>query len=161
MTTFRWFAVSGVLVWLDQTTKWLAEFFLELYQPMPVWSFFNLTLMYNQGAAFSLLADAGGWQRWFFMALSLGVSVILSLRLWRLPPQSPLEAAGFSFVIAGAVGNLIDRALFGHVIDFIQIYYRHWYWPAFNVADSAITLGVGLLLLDAVRQTSDQAPGSR
>ncbi|MEI6412644.1 MAG: signal peptidase II [Pseudomonadota bacterium] len=155
ITTFRWFAISAVLIWLDQTTKWLAEFFLEPYQPLPVWPSFNLTLMYNQGAAFSFLADAGGWQRWFFMALSLGVSGTLTLWLWRLPPRHPVEATGLSFVIAGAVGNLIDRALFGHVIDFIQIYYQHWYFPAFNVADSAITLGVGLLLLDAVRRTPE------
>jgi signal peptidase II len=146
----KWLWLSGLLIGLDQFSKWLAEQTLVLYQPLPVLPSFNLTLMYNRGAAFSFLAQAGGWQRWFFLVLSLAVSVLLVIWLSRLKAGQTKLAAALAMVLGGAVGNLIDRVWHGHVIDFIQVYYDRWYWPAFNVADSAITVGAVLLVLDSL-----------
>ncbi|MDG4604451.1 MAG: signal peptidase II, partial [Candidatus Contendobacter sp.] len=112
---------------------------------------FNLLLTYNTGAAFSFLADAGGWQRWFFLGLGLMVSIGLLIWLGRLKPAEKRLAAALALILGGAVGNLIDRIWLGQVIDFIQLYYDRWYWPAFNIADSAITLGAVLLVLDSWR----------
>ncbi len=110
----------------------------------------RLTLVFNEGAAFSFLADAGGWQRWFFAGLAVVVSIALLLWLKRLEAQERLTGVALSLVAGGAVGNLIDRIAYGHVVDFVDVYWRTWHWPAFNVADSAITVGVILLLLDAL-----------
>lgn len=150
MPMLKWLWLSGLLIGLDQFSKWLAEQTLVLYQPLPVLPSFNLTLMYNRGAAFSFLAQAGGWQRWFFLVLSLAVSVLLVIWLSRLKAGQTKLAAALAMVLGGAVGNLIDRVWHGHVIDFIQVYYDRWYWPAFNVADSAITVGAVLLVLDSL-----------
>ncbi|MEE4377564.1 MAG: signal peptidase II [Candidatus Competibacteraceae bacterium] len=141
-------ALSAVVVTLDQITKWLAEQTLTFHQPLPVLPSFNLTLMYNRGAAFSFLASAGGWQRWFFVVLSAVVSVVLMIWISRLKVGQGRLAVALALVLGGALGNLIDRLLYGHVIDFIQVYYDRWYWPAFNVADSAITIGAFLLIID-------------
>jgi signal peptidase II len=146
----KWLWLSGVIVVLDQISKWLAESNLTAYHPVPVVPSFNLTLMYNTGAAFSFLADSGGWQRWFFMSLSLAISITLTVWLYRLRPGQGLLAAALALIIGGAVGNLIDRTLHGHVIDFIQVFYDRFYWPAFNVADSAITIGAALLIIDSL-----------
>ena len=151
----HWLWLSGLVIALDQLSKWLAESLLALHQPVPVLPSFNLTLMYNTGAAFSLLADAGGWQRWFFLLLSLAVSVVLFIWIGRLKPGEKRLAAALSLILGGALGNFIDRALHGHVIDFIQVYYDHWYWPAFNIADSAITIGAILLIIDSLLGTRD------
>ena len=142
--------LSGLVIGLDQLSKWLAASLLEPYQPVPVLPFFNLTLMYNTGAAFSFLADAGGWQRWFFLLLAFVISIALVIWISRLKRSELWLAIALSLILCGAVGNLIDRVLHGHVIDFIQMYYERWYWPAFNVADSAITVGAVLLVLDNV-----------
>ena len=109
--------------------------------------FFNLTLMYNPGAAFSFLSDAGGWQRWFFSALAVLVSAFILAWLWRAQHQGRMLPASLVLILSGAVGNLIDRLAHGHVIDFIQLYAGRFYWPAFNVADSAITCGAVLLVI--------------
>jgi signal peptidase II len=114
---------------------------------MPLVPTLNLTLMYNEGAAFSFLANAGGWQRWLFAAFALGMTAVLVIWLLRLKSDERILAAGLSLVAGGAVGNLIDRVLTGRVVDFIDFYVGNWHWPAFNVADSAITIGVALLLL--------------
>lgn len=151
-----WLWLAAVVIALDQITKYWAQTLLALHQPEAVMPFLNMTLMYNPGAAFSFLADAGGWQRWFFIALAVLVSLVLFFWMARLKSGERWTAIGLSLVLGGALGNVVDRILHGHVIDFIDVYYRQWHWPAFNVADSAITAGVVLLLLDSFRQ---RAPG--
>ncbi len=146
----RWLWLSLVVLTLDQVTKMAADQYLRYHEPVPVFPGFNLTLVYNPGAAFSFLADQGGWQRWFFVLLALAVSVVLIIWLLRLSAREGVLAAGLSLIVGGAVGNLIDRLLYGHVIDFLDFYYQRWHWPAFNLADSAIFLGVALLLYDAL-----------
>lgn len=146
----KWLWLSLFVILLDQATKYLADSLLAWGQPMPVLPLFNLTLLYNTGAAFSFLSDAGGWQRWFFILLALGVSAVLVHWLRRLPREQLRMAIALSLILGGAIGNVIDRIWFGHVIDFIQLYYRDWYWPAFNVADSAITIGAVLLIWDGL-----------
>ena len=155
MKHWLWLAL-GVLL-LDQATKWLVMAGLEPFEVIEIVPNINLTLMFNTGAAFSFLADAGGWQRWFFAAFALGISVALVVWLLRLGPGERLTAAALSLLIGGALGNLIDRVLLGHVIDFVQVYIPFIPlamfnpWPAFNVADSAITIAVVLLIADALR----------
>ncbi len=144
-----WGWLSLLVIVLDQAAKYLAEALLVIHRPIPVLPSFNLMLTYNTGAAFSFLADAGGWQRWFFLSLGLMVSIGLVAWLYRLKPEEKRLAAALALILGGAIGNLIDRAWLGQVIDFIQLYYDHWYWPAFNIADSAITLGATLLVLDS------------
>jgi signal peptidase II len=146
----KWLWLSGLVILLDQLSKWLANSSLALHQPVPVLPSFNLTLMYNRGAAFSFLASASGWQRWFFILLSLTISIALVLWLSRLKANELRLALALSLILGGAVGNLIDRTWLGYVIDFIQVYYDRWYWPAFNIADSAITLGAALLVIDSL-----------
>ncbi len=147
----KWLWLSGLVVALDQLTKVLAEGLLRLYEAVPVLPSFNLTLMYNRGAAFSFLSQASGWQRWFFSVLAVLVSGVLIVWLYRLQAAQRWTAVSLSLILGGAVGNLIDRLLYGHVIDFIQVYYGEWYWPAFNIADSAISVGVAMLLIDMIR----------
>ena len=147
----RWYWwLSGSVIVLDQVTKFLAETLLTFHQPVPVLPSFNLLLTYNTGAAFSFLAGAGGWQRWFFLGLGLLVSIGLIVWLRRLKPTETRLATALALILGGAIGNLIDRVWLGQVIDFIQLYYQHWYWPAFNLADSAITVGAALLVLDSL-----------
>lgn len=150
---FAWLMVSLLIVILDLWTKSLASESLTLYRPEALTSWLNLTLAHNYGAAFSFLSDAGGWQRWLFTGLASVVTVILIVWLFRLKSEEKLVAAALGMIIGGAVGNLIDRILNGYVVDFIDVYYRDWHWPAFNLADSAITGGVILLLLDALVQS--------
>jgi signal peptidase II len=149
MHKLRWLVLIVLILAADQATKLWVLAALQPYEVIPVMPSLNLTLVFNEGAAFSFLADAGGWQRWFFVALAVVVSVVLLVWLWRLKPDDRLTAAGLSLVAGGAVGNLIDRIAYGHVVDFVDVYWRAWHWPAFNVADSAITVGVALLLLEA------------
>ncbi|CDH46833.1 signal peptidase II [Candidatus Contendibacter odensensis] len=146
----QWWWLSALVIGLDQATKYLAERLLVMHQPLPVAPSFNLLLTYNTGAAFSFLANAGGWQRWFFLGLGLMVSMGLLVWLVRLKPAEQRLAVALALILGGAVGNLIDRVWLGQVIDFIQLYYDRWYWPAFNIADSAITLGAVLLVLDSL-----------
>ncbi len=146
----RWLWCSVLIVVLDQASKLAAEHWLLPWQAVPVLPSFNLTLMYNSGAAFSFLAGAGGWQRWFFIVLASAISVALTVWLARLPSDQRRQALALALILGGAVGNLIDRVLYGHVIDFIQLYYQGWYWPTFNIADSAITVGAALLVIDSL-----------
>jgi signal peptidase II len=143
----RWLILAVLLVGLDQATKQWAVAVLDLHRPIPVLPGLNFMLTYNPGAAFSFLSDAGGWQRWFFIGLTLVVLAVLLRWLNRETSNRPLALA-LSLVIGGAVGNLLDRIYQGAVVDFIDVYYHHWHWPAFNLADSAISLGVALLLLE-------------
>lgn len=143
-----WFAVALVVIVIDQLSKQaiLARFFEG--EVLEFTSFFEFTLRYNPGAAFSFLADSGGWQRWFFAAIAVVASVLLSLWIKRVAAEKPLEAFALAFVLGGALGNLYDRILLGHVVDFIVVHYQDHYWPAFNLADSAITLGAAILIID-------------
>ncbi|MBM4202220.1 MAG: lipoprotein signal peptidase [Gammaproteobacteria bacterium] len=147
----HWLWLSLVVLALDQATKWVVDRSMQVYETIELLPFFQLTYLRNQGAAFSFLSDAGGWQRWFFVALSVAFSVGISYWLVRLKPDRRWEAAAWSLVLGGAVGNLIDRVLLGYVIDFLDVFYGQWHWPAFNVADSAITVGIGMLLIDSFR----------
>ncbi|MGH8654409.1 MAG: signal peptidase II [Gammaproteobacteria bacterium] len=145
----KWLWLSGVVIALDQLTKLAAVGALELHQPLAVLPSVNLTLTHNTGAAFSLLDQSGDWQRWFFAAIALVVSAYIVVWLYRLPPGKAVLAAGLSLILGGALGNLWDRLTLGYVIDFIDLFYSTWHWPAFNVADSAITIGAALLIVDA------------
>jgi signal peptidase II len=151
--SLRWLWLAVVVVIVDQASKELARHLLVFHEPVAVLPSFNLFLTYNTGAAFSFLRDAGGWQRWLFAAVSLGVGVFIVLWLQRIPREQKWLACALALVLGGAVGNLIDR-LFrtdGGVVDFIDIYYGTWHWPAFNIADSAISIGAVTLLWSALR----------
>jgi signal peptidase II len=145
-----WLWLSVVVVLLDQLSKVYFEGALTLYQQIVVIpDYLSWTLAYNTGAAFSFLADAAGWQRWFFAAIALVVSVVLVVWLKRLKAHETWLAVALALVLGGAIGNLFDRVAYGHVIDFILVHWQNrWYFPAFNLADSAITLGAILLALD-------------
>lgn len=147
---WRWLFLSLVVVLADQASKQLIEASFLVFEERPLLPFLNLTLVYNEGAAFSFLSDQGGWQRWLFSGLALVVSAVLVVWLTRLPATQKWTAAALSLIIGGALGNLIDRLLFGHVIDFIDLYYGRWHWPAFNIADSAIVIGVAMILLETL-----------
>ena len=142
--------LSLLVVVLDQSSKYWVVASFEEYEVLRVWPVFNLTLVYNTGAAFSFLSDAGGWQRWFFIAIGVAVTLVMIVWLARLEARERWTAFGLVFVIGGAVGNLIDRLVLGKVVDFLQWHWQDWYWPSFNLADSAITLGVILLLADGL-----------
>jgi signal peptidase II len=146
----RWLWLSLLVILLDQSSKQLVESMLTLYESVRVAPFFDLTLLYNKGAAFSFLSDQSGWQRWFFISLAIGVSLGLTVWLYRLTAAEKWVAVAVSLIIGGAIGNVIDRVLFGQVIDFLHFHIDQHYWPAFNIADSAITLGVGLMIFDAL-----------
>ncbi len=138
--------IGGVLI-LDQLTKILAERLLPLHQEWALLPFLSLRRMHNAGASFGFLHDAGGWQRWFLIALSGAIMLWLALWMRRLRPDERHHAWPLALILGGAAGNLIDRLAHGTVVDFIALHYQHWYWPTFNFADAAITLGVvGLLL---------------
>jgi signal peptidase II len=148
-TMLKWLGLSLLAIVLDQGSKLLIDSSMQLYQSIPVLPSFNLTYVHNTGAAFSFLSEAGGWQRWFFAGLALGISIIIAVWLSRLQKHETLLAIALSLVLGGAIGNLIDRLVYGYVIDFLDVYYGTWHWPAFNIADSAITLGVALMLLES------------
>lgn len=142
--------LSLAVIICDQLSKYLVGVFLTPYQPLHIFPMFNLTLAYNSGAAFSFLSGAGDWHRWFFAGFSLIVSIILAVWLYRSKNQTTLLLSGISLILGGALGNLFDRALHGYVIDFIDLYYKHHHFATFNIADSAICVGAGLFVLDAL-----------
>lgn len=145
-----WLWLSLLVFLVDQASKFYVEDVLTLYQQIVVIpGYFSWTLAYNTGAAFSFLAGASGWQRWLFALIAIVVSAVLVVWLKRLKPEETWLAAALALVLGGALGNLVDRVLLGHVVDFILLHWQHrWYFPAFNVADTAITLGAILLALD-------------
>ena len=146
-----WMVVALLVVAADQVTKWAIVQYIPLYGKAPLYDFINLTHQQNSGAAFSFLANESGWQRWFFVALAAAVSAFIAHWLWRIRHQGPvILAAGLALVLGGAIGNLIDRILLGYVTDFIQVWFGNWAFPSFNVADSAITVGAALLIIDAL-----------
>lgn len=145
----KWLWLSLLAVILDQGSKLAIAGTMQLYESIPVMPFFKLTYVHNTGAAFSFLSEAGGWQRWFFAGLALVISAVIAVWLTRLKKHETLLAVALALVLGGAVGNLIDRLAYGYVIDFLDVYYESWHWPAFNIADSAITLGVMLMLAES------------
>jgi signal peptidase II len=149
--TLKWLWISLLVVALDQVTKSIAVDSLVLFQPVPVFPGFNFTLMHNKGAAFSFLSDQSGWQRWFFTVIAIVVSVAIVIWMKRLPADHRLTAVSLALILGGAVGNVWDRILLGYVIDFIDVYYADYHWPAFNIADSAISVGACLLIIDSLR----------
>ena len=146
---WRWFAIAAAIVVADQVAKWgvLASF--APGERRVLTGFFNLVLVFNKGAAFSFLADAPGWQAPLFVVFSLVAAVIVSVLLFR-SPERPMFYAGLALILGGALGNLIDRLRFGQVVDFLDFHAMGWHWPAFNVADSAITVGAALLILEGL-----------
>ncbi len=153
----QWAWITILIIVLDQLSKVLADHFLHYHQPVQVMPMFNLTLMYNKGAAFSFLANAGGWQRWFFLILTSGVSIFIYLWINKLKTHQVLQYTALAFILGGAIGNLIDRAIYGHVIDFLDVYFQQHHWPAFNIADSAITIGAILLIYDTLKNPHEDS----
>jgi len=150
--TLRYLVTLAVII-IDQATKLTADANLVLNQSrIEIFSWFNITLHYNSGAAFSFLSDAGGWQRWFLIAVSAIVSIVICVWLYRLGRQEKILTWSLALILGGAIGNLIDRLVYGHVVDWIQWHYRGSYFPTFNLADSAITLGAVLLLVATFRE---------
>ncbi|WP_299179831.1 signal peptidase II [uncultured Neptuniibacter sp.] len=143
-----WGWLSLLIVLLDLGSKQLAVNYLQYGDPNPVIPFFDLTLLFNTGAAFSFLSEAGGWQRWFFVLIAVVVSVVLVVWLRRTPRIHWWLGLGLALILGGAIGNLYDRAVQGYVIDFISLHYGDYYFPAFNLADTAITIGAFILILD-------------
>ncbi len=145
----KWLGVALAVIVLDHLTKWWVSSSLDFQEVVPVLPFFSLVLVHNTGAAFSFLANASGWQRWFFIAVGVVATVVI-LRLLRRHAHEPRLAFALALVLGGALGNVIDRVVLGHVVDFLYFHYRSFTWPAFNVADSAITCGAVLLVLDGL-----------
>lgn len=157
----RWLWLSVLAIALDQATKlWiLAEF--ELYESVNILPHFNLTYVRNYGAAFSFLSDAGGWQRWFFTAIAIGVSIMLVWWLRKEPKEKVILPVALSLILGGAIGNLYDRLAYGYVVDFLDVYYdAALRWPAFNIADSAIFLGAAFLIWDAFKNNDSEEDAS-
>jgi signal peptidase II len=160
----KWIWLALLTIVLDQITKVWFNTSLEMYERVPVTSMLNFTLMFNEGAAFSFLSDAGGWQRWFFTVLAIVVSGVILYWLKKLPEDENVQAAGFALILGGAIGNVIDRIAYGHVVDFIDFFYKadscmigfygvggECHWPAFNIADSAIFLGAAFLIITSFK----------
>lgn len=145
--TGTWLALALLLVLADQLTKYLAVNLISPASPVPLLPFLSLVLTYNTGAAFSFLADGSGWQRWFFVAIAVAASILL---VWMLNKhrRDVILCIGLTLILGGAVGNLIDRLVTGAVVDFVLLYWRQYHWPAFNLADSCITVGAAILIWD-------------
>jgi len=156
-----WLSVSVVLIWLDLWTKGLASAQLTYGIPVEILPVFNLTLHHNTGAAFSFLADAGGFQVWLFSGIAIVVSIIMVIWLGRLKHEERLLSASLAFIIGGAVGNLWGRLELGYVVDFISVHYQSSYFPTFNVADIAINIGAGLMILDIVMNSEKEKSSAK
>ena len=155
----RWYGLALLLVLLDQYTKGLASSMLEYGKPVRVYSWFNLTLQHNTGAAFSFLDDAGGWQRYFFSVVAIGISAVLVVWLYLMPRAQWLLALSLGLILGGALGNVWDRMALGYVVDFISVHYKSHYFPAFNLADAAISVGAACMLFDSFfnKDAADQS----
>ena len=145
----KWLSIAGLVIVLDHLSKWWVSSTLGFQETVPVLPFFSVVLIHNHGAAFSFLADAGGWQRWLFIGIGLVATVII-VRLLKTHAHEPRMALALALVLGGALGNVIDRALLGYVVDFLYFHYRDFAWPAFNVADSAISVGAAILVWDSL-----------
>ncbi len=142
----HYFLLTLVLLIIDQSTKLLVSECMQLGESIVVSSFFNLTYVHNHGAAFSFLADEGGWQRYLLSSISVIVSIFIAVWMTRVDPKHILRLSALTVLLAGAIGNLVDRLAYGFVIDFIDLHYQDFYYPVFNVADSLITIGVVMLI---------------
>lgn len=145
---WRWYALALFIVVADQLTKFYIQSSFVLYERMNLTPFLDFTLVYNEGAAWSFLSDAGGWQRWLFTALASVISLVLVVWIHRLEQKQMYLKIALALILGGAIGNLVDRVLLGKVVDFVLVYYQNWFFPAFNLADSAITVGAGFMILD-------------
>jgi len=145
------YGIAFAVLILDQITKLFAASYLLQHGEIQLLPFLSLVLVHNTGAAFGFLNSAGGWQNFFFIAVALAASGFIVRISWRTAGMNTLLSVGLMLILGGAVGNLIDRLLYGYVIDFVDVYYGSWHWPAFNIADSAITVGAGLLILDVLK----------
>lgn len=148
-----WMGIAVIVLLIDQLTKITILKLFSYGQSLPITSFFNLVLVYNKGAAFSFLAAQGGWQRWFFTALGIGAALFIVYLLKKHAGQR-MFCWALALILGGAIGNVIDRIAYGHVIDFLDFYVGNWHWPAFNVADSAICIGAVLFVLDELRRVN-------
>jgi len=156
-TALSWLWLAIVFIVIDQVTKqWVANTF-NYGESLSIISYFNITYVHNPGAAFSFLADQPGWQRWFFTTISLAASILFVVWMSKTPKSNKLLSVALAFMLSGAVGNLIDRALFGYVIDFIDVYIFSYNYPVFNIADSAIFIGAMLIILDMFINKKDIA----
>jgi len=149
------YGIVFIIVVLDQITKIWADRSLALYEQIQITGFFNITKAYNYGAAFSFLDHEGGWQRWFFTTISLVVSIVLSVWLYRMSMKEKWLSISISLILGGAIGNLIDRAWYGYVVDFIQVHWNGSYFPSFNIADAAISCGTVVLILLTIFEKND------
>ncbi len=156
----RWFGLAAALIVADQLVKWAALLQLRPYERVELTGFLNLILVFNKGAAFSFLADGGGWQRWALVAFALAASTVVSVLIARNAAKR-LFCAGLALILGGALGNLIDRVRFGYVVDFVDVHAMGWHWPAFNVADSGITVGAILLIAESFLHDGKARPAGR
>lgn len=147
-----WLVLAIVVIGLDQWSKLAVLARFAEYESLPVTSFFNLVLVYNPGAAFSFLAGHDGWQRWFFVILAAVICSWLLRLIW-VHRAETLQPGAFALIVGGAIGNVIDRLIHGRVVDFLDFYLGSYHWPAFNLADSAICLGVGLMILAQLQES--------
>ena len=148
-SAINWIWLSILIIIIDQITKYYISHQFSLYETISIIPGLKITYVHNTGAAFSFLSNAGGWQRWLFIGISSSISLILVYWLKKHPSADIWLAVALALILGGAVGNLADRILHGYVIDFIVVYYESWYWPAFNVADSAISIGIVMLIIDS------------
>jgi len=153
----KWLGLSLLIIVLDQASKlWVVANF-DLYESIALLPGVNFTYVHNTGAAFSFLSSAGGWQRWFFVAIGLVATVVFLVWLWKLKTSERWMAVTLSLILGGAIGNLYDRIAYSYVIDFIDVYYESHHWPVFNIADSAISIGVVMMLIDTFKGEESKA----
>ena len=152
--SWAWFALAATIVVADRVSKWVVLERFVLGERVEVTDFFNLVLVFNRGAAFSFLADASGWQTGLFAAIAILAALIVSVLIVR-SPERRLLCIGLALILGGALGNLVDRLLYGHVVDFVDLHAFGWHWPAFNLADSGITVGAGLVILEGFLHRDD------
>ncbi|PHM61848.1 signal peptidase II [Xenorhabdus ishibashii] len=155
-TGLRWLWLVVVVLILDLGSKLLVLQHFTLYESMPLIPYFNLTYAQNLGAAFSFLADKGGWQRWFFALVAVAITVVLLVMMYRSNAKQKLSNIAYALVIGGALGNLFDRLVHGFVVDFIDFYVGEWHWPTFNIADSAICIGAVLIIIESFISPDDK-----